>query len=234
MPYARHENADEHIRVQPLVSVGGAAMAFIAGYVNASMLEVYNVPVSHMSGAVSRLGIDVGQNKTTELSQILQIVLFFVLGCVLSGFIIGSQSLKPGRQYAIVFALEGLILALAAYLLGNSNSLCVPFAAMACGMQNAMASSYYGLIIRTTHLTGILTDLGVLLGHALRYREIKWWKIGFLSGLVAGFFLGSLSAILLKEPTGGRGLWVAAGMCFCASVIYLLLLKKWIRREAAP
>jgi|GEM_PF-5134493 len=37
----------------------------------------------------------------------------------------------------------------------------------ACGFQNALAT-HYGLVLRTTHVTGLLTDLGTNLGMRLR------------------------------------------------------------------
>jgi uncharacterized membrane protein YoaK (UPF0700 family) len=50
-------------------------------------------------------------------------------------------------------------------------------AAWACGMQNALATRYHGVILRTTHITGLLTDLGQLLGMRLRGHPIELWKI---------------------------------------------------------
>lgn len=40
--------------------------------------------------------------------------------------------------------------------------------ALACGLQNALTSKYSGNVIRTTHLTGATTDLGIAFGHILR------------------------------------------------------------------
>jgi uncharacterized membrane protein YoaK (UPF0700 family) len=39
---------------------------------------------------------------------------------------------------------------------------------IACGMQNAMTTRYSGAVVRTTHLTGMVTDVGLLLGHMAR------------------------------------------------------------------
>ena len=60
---------------------------------------------------------------------------------------------------------------------------------MACGLQNAMSSSYCGLMIRTTHVTGIATDIGVMIGHWLRHRQIEGWKLRFL--VMIAFAFGS-------------------------------------------
>ncbi len=47
------------------------------------------------------------------------------------------------------------------------------FAAIACGMQNALCTSYSGAILRTTHLTGACTDIGISIGHEFRIRVYK-------------------------------------------------------------
>ncbi|MEQ9570222.1 MAG: hypothetical protein RLN75_08550, partial [Longimicrobiales bacterium] len=46
---------------------GGVGLAALAGYVNVIALGVFAVPVSHMSGAVSRLGIDVATGNAADL-----------------------------------------------------------------------------------------------------------------------------------------------------------------------
>jgi uncharacterized membrane protein YoaK (UPF0700 family) len=40
--------------------------------------------------------------------------------------------------------------------------------ALSCGLQNGLTSKYSGNVVRTTHLTGTTTDLGIALGHVLR------------------------------------------------------------------
>jgi len=53
-----------------------------------------------------------------------------------------------------------------------------------------MSSSYCGLMIRTTHITGTVTDIGVMLGHRLRHRQVEAWKLRFLLLVVVSFGLG--------------------------------------------
>jgi uncharacterized membrane protein YoaK (UPF0700 family) len=65
-------------------------------------------------------------------------------------------------------------------------------AAFACGLQNAMASNYSGAVIRTTHMTGIVTDLGITLGHLLRRAPIDRRRAGLFAVLLAGFLTGGV------------------------------------------
>ena len=63
---------------------------------------------------------------------------------------------------------------------------------MACGLQNAMATSYSGAVIRTTHMTGIVTDLGIALGLLARGEPVDRRRMGLYLVLLAGFFAGGI------------------------------------------
>jgi len=60
---------------------------------------------------------------------------------------------------------------------------------MACGLQNAMATTFSGAVVRTTHLSGMFTDLGIGLGHLLRGLPLQMRRLT-LSGLIISGFLG--------------------------------------------
>jgi uncharacterized membrane protein YoaK (UPF0700 family) len=85
---------------------------------------------------------------------------------------------------------EGCLLGAATYLFMQQHRLALPTVAMACGLQNAMSSSYCGLMIRTTHVTGMMTDIGVMIGHWIRHRQIEGWKLRFLIMVVTAFGFG--------------------------------------------
>lgn len=204
MPYSS-PHAEHHSHFSGSVFWGGVTLAFVAGYVNTIMLDVYHVAVSHMSGAISKLGIDLGQANFGEFKMLLAIILAFYFGSMLSGIIIGTQYLKPGKRYGLVMVVEGLFLFQVSQLIALQSRFSVPLAALACGMQNAMASSYFGLNIRTTHMTGILTDLGFLTGSLLRPhhdKKPKFWKFILLTLILLGFFLGGVCAVFAKLQFG--------------------------------
>ena len=205
---------------RPWVFAGAVSLAALAGYVNVVVLGVFHVPVSHMSGAVSRLSTDIAMADRGDLREILSIVVGFLAGAVFSGALIGSRRLVPGRRYGVALFVEGVVLALATLLLARGAAAGVTLAAVACGIQNAMASSYYGLVLRTTHVTGIVTDLGVMLGHWLRHRRLKPWKFLLLLSILAGFFGGGVAGALASTRVGVRALGLAAGACLPAGAAY--------------
>jgi uncharacterized membrane protein YoaK (UPF0700 family) len=228
MPYRSSRSSNEALRRErPLVFTGAAVLAATAGYVNVCMLGFFEVPVSHMSGAVSRLSIDVEGLNLTDLRLVVSIVAAFLGGAVLSGIPIGRSKLLPGRRYGVTLILEGLLLALATYLLLQKNRGGVTWAAMACGVQNAMASSYYGLVVRTTHVTGIVTDIGVMLGHWIRHRRILTWKLLLLAAILSGFFVGGILGAFLLGSLGAAAMAVPASGCLLTGAGYYV----WVRRH---
>jgi uncharacterized membrane protein YoaK (UPF0700 family) len=202
------------------VFAGAISLAAMAGYVNVVVLGVFHVPVSHMTGAVSRLSSDLAAGSRVDLRLASSIVAAFWLGAVISGAVIGGRRFVPGRRYAVTLVAEGMALGGAAFALTQGSRLGVPLAALACGIQNAMASSYFGLVLRTTHVTGIVTDLGVMAGHWLRHRRIHPWKPTLLGSILVFFFAGGVVGQLMSELWGVAALALAATGCFLAGLVY--------------
>ena len=155
-----------------------------------------------------------------DLGQAAGILFSFAIGSILSGVIIGNNTVQLGRRYGVVLVLEGLFLAASAALLPYNQILAVPLAALACGIQNGMASNYRGMIIRTTHITGVVTDLGVLIGYWLRHRKIEGWRFGLLLLTIISFGLGGLVGAIISQAYGAYALWLAAFLAFTVGSIY--------------
>lgn len=215
------------------VLAGGAALTVLAGYVNTTVLTYFAVPVSHVSGAVSRVGLDVVTGRTADLATVAGIVAGFFAGAMLSGVAIGGTEVTVGRRYGVALVAEGVLLAAAALLLGAGHRSGVVAAAIACGLQNGLASHYRGLVVRTTHMTGIVTDLGVLAGHRLRGTAVSPWKAGFLATLLAGFLVGSMAGAWAVPRWGAGALWGAATACAVLGSAYAAVRHHALRRERA-
>ena len=194
------------------VTAGGAGLAALAGWLNAVMLGIYHIPVSHMTGATARIGIDLAAGDSKDLLLAASILLAFLMGAIVSGAIVGDARLVPGRRYGIVLLVEAVALAVAAWLGGAPDGMAaaVPLTAFACGLQNGMAASWYGLVIRTTHVTGIVTDLGALIGRRLRGLPVRSGDLGLLLTLWMAFFAGGWAGAVTQRQAGSAALWAAA------------------------
>ncbi len=194
MPYSHPQPIDRAraLATIPHLLPGALALTFSAGYINAVVLGFFLTPVSHMTGAVSRLGLNLAAQNTSDLLASLAIIAAFPLGAILAGLLVGAHKLIPSRRYGFALLLQGLLLLAATFLLHKNLRLGLPLVSMACGLQNALSSSYYGLAIRTTHVTGLFTDVGVMIGHWLRHRHIDQAKLRFFLALISSFILGGL------------------------------------------
>jgi uncharacterized membrane protein YoaK (UPF0700 family) len=174
------------------VLVGGAWLAFTAGFVNAiAFLGAAHTGLTHMSGQLTQVSLTLREGNLLATANAAAMVAAFFVGAVLSGAIIRSSELsKASRRYGFALLLEAGFLFTAALLGARGSSWSPHFVAMSAGMQNALATSYSGAVIRTTHMTGIITDLGLLLGHALRGQTAEWGRIKLLSLLLFSFFFG--------------------------------------------
>jgi uncharacterized membrane protein YoaK (UPF0700 family) len=175
------------------IQMGGFTLAAIGGCINAvALLCAHSHAVSHMSGTVTNLGMEIAQHNLPLGRQALLIIVFFFLGSVLSGLIIRQSQLKAGRRYGVTLTCEAILLALAAYFLGHDSEDGLYVASMACGLQNGMATNYSGAVIRTTHMTGIVTDLGIAIGLTARGLKADWRRMRLYLVLFAGFLTGGV------------------------------------------
>lgn len=222
MPYASKEDFQAHdlpLSIK-LVFIGGITLAALAGYVNVIMLGFYHVPVSHMTGAISSLSQTLIAPDWKTLGPLLAIVLGFLAGAICSGIVIGRTIFREGQRYGSAMICQGLLLSLATWLATSGNLFALATAAMACGMQNAMAASFRGLTLRTTHTTGLITDIGVFIGHKLRHKSIHDWKLLLLLCILLGFLAGGILGALCFQLFGMKALAVAAASHLIFGVAY--------------
>lgn len=204
------------------VEHGAFLLALLAGIVNAiGLLGFQHQAVSHISGTVTLLGTSI-EAFDQQTGHLLLILLSFLIGAVLSGIFIESTALKLGRRYGVALCFESLLL-FGAYILLQENITAGQYlASAACGLQNAMITTFSGAVVRTTHMTGIITDLGIMIGAKLRgesfdYRKAKLFMFifcGFLSGGIIGaklfayYAIGALAAPIILALCLAIAYWV--------------------------
>ena len=175
------------------VQVSAFFLALNAGMINVlALLYVTRQAISHMTGNVSFLVLDLLQQNWSNSLFILAVIFFFMLGAFYSGFIIRDANLRFGRRYGAVLSLEAVFLLITWFFITDYPHYALLWAATACGMQNALASTYKGTIIRTTHLSGVLTDLGLALGYKIRGLYVNPKRIVLHVLIVMGFFIGGI------------------------------------------
>lgn len=193
------------------------SMAFQAGVINAGGFLACHRFVTHTTGFATFFGSEFSQGHFRAALGMLSAPLFFLAGSVTSGYFVDRRlALNEPPRYDGMFGFIGftLILISIAGEAGSFGSFGAPlnlstdfiFLALLClcsGIQNGTLTSASGAVIRTTHLTGITTDLGIGLVRVLtsgrspgaksHESRANWMRIGlifsFVCGSTAGAFL---------------------------------------------
>ncbi|PTQ89572.1 YoaK family protein [Agitococcus lubricus] len=175
------------------IEIGAFVLAFVAGIINVvGLLGFHHQSVSHLTGSASLLSLKVVQGEWDITLHLLGVLFSFFLGAMLAGVIIQNATLRLGKRYGIALMLESLMLWIALQCLIAGSHGGDFWASAACGLQNAMVSTYSGAMIRTTHITGTVTDLGSYLGQRLRGIPVEARRFWLYLLLIAGFMCGGL------------------------------------------
>lgn len=175
-----------------------------------------------MTGTSTLFGVAAAQADTAELVYLGSLLVAFVLGAAASGLIIGDSGLQLGRRYGVALTLESVLLWLAVPLLHRHNDAGLWLAAAACGLQNAMAGTFSGAVVRTTHMSGIVTDLGAWLGQWMRRSEVDMRRVRLYLVLFLGFTGGGVAAAVAFPVWQERSLMVPAALTGITGVGYAL------------
>lgn len=215
-----------------LVLLGGLLLACVAGYVNTMMILLGAPPVTHLTGSISRLSADIGHLNFEDAKVVGTLVVSFLLGAMLAGVLLHSSNLRLGRRYGVAIIIESLILFIAAMLIPHSLMGAASCAAAGAGLQNAMAASYRNMIIRTTHMTGILTDLGFLLGQTLKGHRRRGRQVLMLSSLLIAFLSGGVLGAIVGADDPRRGLLIPSALLSLMGLAYFVLRRlRWFRAD---
>lgn len=216
------------------VGAGAFALACIAGMVNAvGFLAFEHQAITHLTGTTTLFGVALAQGQGGLALNLLLFLLSFLAGAALSGAIVRDSTLRLGRRYGLALVLESALLLLAIPLLHRHSVAGICVATAACGLQNAMASTYSGAVLRTTHVSGIFTDLGIMLGQRLLGHGHDARRRNLYLLIVAGFALGAVCGAAGFGVLGENVLAVPALLTGVTGLAYALYRDRAMRRGSS-
>ena len=188
----------------------GWALAFIAGATNAGAFLAVRQYTSHMTGIVSSMADSLVLGEINTAIAAFGALLSFLLGAAVSAILVNyARRRQLQSEFALPLLLEAALLLVFGLLgawLSKIHGLFVPVTVMLLcfmmGLQNAVISKVSRSVIRTTHVTGVVTDIGIELGKLLYWNRIQLDpslrvtadrdRLTVLSLLVLSFFSGGV------------------------------------------
>ena len=188
----------------------GALLAFNAGAINAGGFLVVSMYTSHMTGFASMLADNLILGNMVLVLGAIGALLAFTTGAAVTAVLVNwARQRRVRSEYALPLLLEALLLLIFG-LMGATLNRQTPFAvpltvlvlSFTMGLQNALVSKISSSQIRTTHMTGIITDIGIELGKLFYWNRTaspfesrvraNRIKLRLLSTLLAAFIVGGL------------------------------------------
>lgn len=157
----------------------GATLAFVAGATNAGGYLAVGQYTSHMTGIVSALADDLALGQSRLALVAAAALVAFIAGAMTTAIVVNwARRRGLGGVFALPLLLEASLL-LAFGLLGGALALDTTFVAPATvlvlcylmGLQNAVITKVSNAEIRTTHVTGLITDIGIELGRLVYVNQ---------------------------------------------------------------
>lgn len=191
------------------------ALAAIAGAVDGiGYLLLYRIFTSHMSGNTVAMMLHVARGDWHQTWRHLEpIIVFFIgicIGIALTDLLI---TLRVARMFAVVAGFELLLLIIFLLLAHPAHQWMVVWPACAMGVQNAMLRRVGQHKVRTTFVTGMLTNTAqglVEAIHALAARSgkarEKFGDFAFYGGIWLCFASGGIFAAFLALSHGSTAL----------------------------
>jgi uncharacterized membrane protein YoaK (UPF0700 family) len=171
----KHEGPSRSPRQNAVLA---AYLALVGGYVNSAGFVLIGTFTSHVTGNVGRLANDVAGREWGASAATATMIAAFLLGAFVASVIIETDAYgSPARAYGTSLLLESALLV--AFLVA-ANCIASPIRlagvggsllSAAMGVQNSLVTRLSGAVIRTTHLTGVVTDIGIE-----GARWFRWWR----------------------------------------------------------
>ena len=223
---ARSQRANRHL---------GFALAFIAGASNAGGFLAVRQYTSHVTGMVSSVADNLVLGAGDLVLDACGAVLSFLLGAACTAIMVNhARRRRLASEYALPLLFEAMLLLAFGVLgarLAGVDALFVPATVMLLcfmmGLQNALITKISHAEIRTTHMTGIVTDIGIELGRMLYWNRdpaqpkvaANHARLRLLLSLLLGFFSGGVAGALGFKHAGYLAtLPLACVLCLLAIV----------------
>ncbi|TDE27461.1 DUF1275 domain-containing protein [Flavobacterium ranwuense] len=212
-------------------------LSFVAGIVNVTGVLSIQTLTTNVTGHFAYFAEEIMKRDYAAAITFFIFTIFFLLGAFTSNFLAELISKKhPNLSHVIPISLEMVVL-IGVGMFGAQSALSsiegkwIAFSMLfAMGIQNSLVTKISQSTVRTTHLTGLFTDLGIELSQLFFYKKPEEKKklktsIYLRLSIITFFFIGCFSGGFLYNLLEMKTLFVAA------TFLLIALLYDYIRMQ---
>ncbi len=216
-------------------------LSFVAGLVNVVGFFYVGKLTTNVTGHFAFFVDEFFKKDFSQAFHIALFVFFFFLGAFFANLMVEIYSrIRENQSFVLPIFLEALILALIGltgnFLIKGNPDVIAYSLLFAMGMQNSLVTSISKSIVRTTHLTGLFTDMGIEFSQLFFYKD-KSHKHRLITSIklrltiIFMFFAGGLFGGILFDYFQIKTLLLGSvillgGLFFDFLKIKFLLLKR--------
>ena len=195
-----------------------ALLSLTAGFINAAGFLAFAVLTTNVTGYAALFAETIAEKQWQNARVIALWMLLFLMGAFLSSLWITLIGRNKRYSYTIPILIEIAILVLVALNAKSFNYSLLSkeiFAGsllFAMGLQNALVTVISGSVVRTTHLTGTFTDLGIELAQLFSKEKkdfsIILSRIKLRIVIIVFFMSGALIGAYIYEQINYLAFWL--------------------------
>lgn len=184
-------------------------LTFLAGAINICAIELLGLTITHSTGNLTKAAILLASGDFRAFIEIFSIIILFFLGATIAGYLYFEKKSDITYYDAILPIMFGIVILISLNATTKTITL-LRIISLGMGIQNGIYIRVRGVLIRTTHMSGYLTDAGFCLGSLLHGNHDFAWKLVFYLASIFTFFIGGFTSYLLIQRIGLDALQIVA------------------------
>lgn len=212
-----------------------SVLSFVAGIVNVAGFLAVQKLTTNVTGHFAFFVDAVFQYQFWNGFVYFLYIFFFFLGAFVSSFLVEAVARKnENTTYIVPIVIEIVLLLLIAIvgkiLIENYANVIAYTLLFSMGLQNSLVTKISNSIVRTTHLTGLFTDLGIELAQLFFYKQFDLRQKLFSSirlrlTIISFFFVGGIIGGLFYAEIQLKVLIIAVSVLFLGLIYDYLKFK---------
>lgn len=200
---------------------------FLAGAINVYAIFMLEKTISHHTGSISKAAIALANGNWLLAFHLVSYLSLFFVGAFFSGVTTYKRNRGVRLLHSVYPILFGLMIILGAWMKFHLEDL-LRIMAFGMGLQNGTYIRFNNMQIRTTHMSGYLTDAAVSYGKALRGSLEERKKALFITYSIQMFFIGGLFGAWIQISHQSLALYIIGSLYIMVGFLVFLFHPKSI------